>query len=200
MSNIGSWRAAMALAALATLGGCSTTSPPTQWHSLVAPGAAAGSAAAGPRTLLVGLVTLPEEVDRPGLVLRAADGTPQLLDEQRWVEPLKGQLPRGLALALSARLPGWVVAASPSAALPRPGGRLVVDVQRFELQRGPRAGALLRAVWTLRPAGADDAQVSASPQLFETFVTAPDEPAALVAAMRAALDALATRIAADAAR
>jgi uncharacterized protein len=178
---------------VAALAGCAS-SPAIGWHSLVAPAAlpAASPAASAPvtTTLAVGLVTVPDEVDRPQLVVRGAAGTPTLLDGDRWSEPLKAQLPRALALGLAARLPQVLVVAAPGSAVPVPAWRVVVDVQRFELQR---ERVVLRAVWALRPGGPRDA--TPAPQLFDTSVpVAGAGPAAQVAAMGAAVDELAGRI------
>jgi uncharacterized lipoprotein YmbA len=186
------------LAVALALAGCTTRTPAPRWHSVVAaaPVAAAASAPApAGRSLAVGLVTVPDEVDRPQLVVRDAAGTPQRLDGERWSEPLEAQLPRSLALALAHRLPGTVVATHDGGALLLPTWRLAVDVQRFELQRDPDR-AVLRAVWTLRPGGLGDAGATAAPQVFEVVVPAAGAtPAALVAAMAAALDQLSGRIA-----
>lgn len=176
------------LVALAALGGCASP-PPIGWHSLVPAAAAPAASAPAPvrTTLAVGLVTVPDEVDRPQLVLRGASGVPALLDNERWTEPLKAQLPRALALGLAPRLPGVLVVAAPGAAVAAPGWRLVVDVQRLELQR---ERAVLRAVWTLRPGVPRDGEAPA-PRLFETAVPVVGiGPAASVAAMAAALDQL----------
>jgi len=180
------------LLALAVLGGCAS-SPPIGWHSLVpaAPAPAAAASAPARATLAVGLVTVPDEVDRPQLVLRGAGGTPALLDNERWTEPLKAQLPRALALGLAPRLPGVLVVAAPGAVVPAPGWRLVVDVQRFELQR---ERAVLRAVWSLRPGTPRDGEPPA-PQVFDAAVpVAGAGPAAAVAAMATALDQLTGQI------
>lgn len=182
--------------ALAVLAGCAS-SPPVGWHSLVpsAPAAAADAASAVPpsphKTLAVGMVTVPDEVDRPQLVVRSATGTPAVLDGERWSEPLKAQLPRAIALGLAARLPQWLVVAAPGSAVPAPDWRLVVDVQRFELQR---ERVVLRAVWRLRP-GASGTDAPPAAQLFETVVPVDGAgSAAGVAAMRAALDQLVVQI------
>lgn len=184
-------RVAMLVAGMA-LAGCAS-SPPIGWHSLVPPAPAAPIAAAptpATATLVVGLVTVPDEVDRPQIVLRGPDGVPALLDGERWSEPLKAQLPRALALGLAPRLPGVLVVAAPGAAVALPDRRLVVDVQRFELQRDR---AVLRAVWSVR-AGMPNAAPPA-PQLFEVAVpVAGGGTAASVAAMRTALDGLVVQI------
>jgi len=187
-------RLGIGLGLAVALAGCATDTPPTRWHNLVAavPGAPA-AVPSGARTLAVGPVSVPDEVDRPQLVVRTARGAPVRLDGERWSEPVKAQLPRALALALAARLPATVVAAH-DGVLVLPSARLIVEVQRFELQRDPDR-AVLRAVWTLRPGAAKEGGPAVPAQVFETVVAAagPD-PTALVAAMTAAVDQLSGRI------
>ena len=177
------------------MAGCAS-SPPPDWHSLV-PAAPAQTTPAPPpaaRTLVIGVVTLPDEVDRPQLVVRGAGGAPLRLDAERWSEPLKAQLPRALALALAPQLPATLVTAAPGGAVLLPTWRVTIDVQRFELQRGPDR-AVLRAVWLLSPGGVRGDGPTPPPQLFETAVPATGSgPAALVAAMAAAVAQLSGQI------
>jgi uncharacterized lipoprotein YmbA len=186
---------------LVVLAGCAS-SPAPHWHSLVpaapaTPAAAATSGAAPARqTLVVSSIAMPDEVDRPLLVVRSAAGAPALLDGERWSEPLKAQLPRALALALTPRLPATLVTAAPGGTVVLPTWRLAVDVQRFELQRGPDR-AVLRVVWALRPGGVRDgtAPAAPAPQVFDTAVPAAGGgTAALVAAMGTALEQLSGQI------
>lgn len=180
-------------AATVVLAGCAS-SPPIAWHSLVpAAGGVPTATDTSPMrtTLAVGLVTIPDEVDRPQLVVRGASGAPALLDGERWSEPLKAQLPRALALGIGARRPDVLVVAMPGGAVATPARRLVVDVQRFELQR---ERAVLRAVWTLRP-GTPGNDAAPAARMFETAVPVDGAgSAAGVAAMRAALDQLVVQI------
>lgn len=184
----------MLLAAVALLAACASSSPAPHWHSLVPPAGAAPAPAPMHQTLVVDLVSVPDEVDRPQLVLRSAAGAPTRLDGERWSEPLKAQLPRALALALAPRLSGTLVATAAGGGVALPSWRLAVEVQRFELQRGPDR-AMLRAVWTLKRADPRDAVAAIAPQLFEAAVPAAGpQPAALAAAMGTAVDQLAGQI------
>lgn len=185
----------LGLAGLALLAGCASSSPPPNWHSLVPPAATASSPQPVARqTLVVGPVTVPDEVDRPQLVLRNAAGVPALLDGERWSEPLKAQLPRALALGVAPRLPGTLVATAAGGGVAMPNWRLAVEVQRFELQRSPDR-AVLRAVWSLKRVDPQAAASAAAPQLFETTVPAAGtNAAALAAAMTTAMDQLAGQI------
>lgn len=184
-----------ALATALLLAGCAG-SPPPSWHSVLpadgqpaAGGATPAPATARVATLQVGRISVPDAVDRSSLVV--ADGsTLSVREGQRWIEPVKAQLPRALALLLSDRLPGAAVTAWPATVGGTPQWRLVADVQRFDLSAAP-AQARLRVVWTLRPgdAGTPATGPAAAPQVFDVTVpaTGGDDPAALVAAMRTAL-------------
>jgi uncharacterized lipoprotein YmbA len=198
------------------LAGCAS-SPAPRWHSLVeAPAAAAAAASASPAaggaSLVIERITLPDEADRAPLVLQGSGGQRRVLDGERWAEPLDAQLGRSLALALARRAPSLVIAGAPSGVLTRPDWRLRLEVQRFELRPGD--GALLRAVWVLRPGagpaasapaastpaapGTANATVAAAPsaQVFERSEAATgDDPALLVAAMARNVDALAQQVA-----
>lgn len=187
----------LVVGAAALLAACASSSPRPNWHSLVPPAGTASSpatAAPVPQTLVVGAVAVPDEVDRPQLVLRDAAGAPTLLDGERWSEPLKAQLPRALALALAPRLPATLVATANGGSIALPDWRLAVEVQRFELLRAPDR-AVLRAVWTLKRADPRAGGASPAPQRFETAVAAAGaSPAALAAAMANAVDQLAGQI------
>lgn len=193
-----------ALAAALLLAGCAG-SPPPHWHSVLpaeaASAAVAGGATTSPAvtgtTLAVGRISVPEAIDRSSLVVSNGSGL-TVQEGQRWIEPVKAQLPRALALLLSDRLPGVTVTAWPAGVGGTPQWRLLADVQRFDLIAAP-AQARLRVVWTLRPGdpGASASGSAAMPQVFEVTVpaTTGDDPAALVAAMRDALGRWADRVA-----
>ncbi|MCR5863732.1 membrane integrity-associated transporter subunit PqiC [Aquincola sp. J276] len=175
------------LSAAVLLSACAS-SPPPAWHSLLPEAASAAAAtalpaaAAGP-SISVGRISVPEAVDRSPLVVAQGSGL-AVLDGQRWVEPVKAQLPRAMALLLAERLPGATVTAWPAAGVAQPDWRLSADVQRFDLAGTP-ARAQLRVVWTLRAAGTEAAP---PPRVFDTTVAAEGgSEAALVAAMRTAV-------------
>ena len=224
-----SWLATLVAPLLLAAGGCSSIvgdSPAPAWHSLVASAAADAPTASSPEapaatlrssaittlaTLAVARISVPDEVDRQPLVL-SDGGARRLLDGQRGIEPLKTPLPRALALALAAQVPGLQTSAFPAAS-PDAARRLLVDVQRFELvtgaadagSRAMRPHAQLRVLWALRdgvPADAATGAVASASlaptapmQLFDIAVPAADaSPRALVAAMREALRLLAQQV------
>lgn len=179
---------AAVLGAALLAAGCASSPPPT-FHSLVAdaasmPAAAAAPLAASAPGVHVGRISVPEAVDRSPLVVAQGSGL-AVVDGQRWVEPVKAQLPRAVALLLAERLPGTTVTAWPAAGAAATDWRLTADVQRFELASAP-ARAQLRVVWTLRAAGTEAAP---PPRVFDTTVAAAEggSEAALVAAMRTAV-------------
>lgn len=192
---------AAGLGAVLLAAGCAS-SPPPAFHSLVPAAApaspalpAAAAGAAGP-SVSVGRISVPEAVDRSPLVV-AQGSSLAVLDGERWVEPVKAQLPRALALLLAERLPGATVTAWPAAGVATPDWRLSADVQRFDLASAP-ARAQLRVVWTLRAAGTEAAP---PPRVFDTTVAAAEGggEAALVAAMREAVARWADAVAQQAA-
>lgn len=195
-----------ALAAIAgLLSACASAPPATGWHTLVpqpglvsptvmapSPGNMPGSTEARPRAWSLGAVSLPAEVDRPQLVLRFGVDGVLLAEDERWIEPLKQQLPRALVLALSERSGRPVLQALGSGTASH---RLTVEVQRFELR--PDESAVLRAVWALTPVGNAGAATPALVRVFEVSVPATAGVAGSVEAMRQAVDRLASEIAAS---
>jgi uncharacterized lipoprotein YmbA len=121
----------LALAALAAgLAACGST-PPTRFHTLLAPAPASAAAPAERVAWELLPVGVPAQVDQPQFVLRAADGTLALLENERWIAPLADELHTALVDALSRRLgPPQPTAAKP--------WRVRVDVQRFDSGPGPR--------------------------------------------------------------
>jgi uncharacterized lipoprotein YmbA len=142
-----------------------TTVAPTRFHTLMPPldsGAPTEAATPAPWRLLP--VNVPAQVDRPQLVLRSADGSLAVLEQERWIAPLADEFGGALTDALARRLGpasgtgAWQVA---------------VDVQRFESVPGRLAR--LEASWSVRrgetppvhclsaleqPAGADAASLA----------------------------------------
>ncbi|MEF7614613.1 PqiC family protein [Aquincola sp. MAHUQ-54] len=191
-------RALLAPALLIALAGCAS-SPPPAWHSVLPPANAAApvpaSVSPGP-SIAVGRISVPEAIDRPALVVATGSGL-AVMDGQRWIEPVKAQLPRAVALLLAERLPGTAVSAWPAAVSGNPQWRLAADVQRFDLVRAP-AGARLRVVWSLQSTAGEAAP--AALRTFDTTVAANGAGSDdLVGAMRSAIAQWAAQVAASAA-
>jgi uncharacterized lipoprotein YmbA len=144
------WLSLWVLAAV--LSGCSST-PPTHFHSLVAPPASTGNAAVAVPASSVRFevlpVTVPVQVDVPQFVVRLGDGSIAVLEHERWVAPLPDEIRSAVTLRAEQTL-----AAAPAAnSATSPGlWRVSLDVQRFDAALGRAAGVQLS--WSLRPAGA----------------------------------------------
>ena len=132
----------VALALGALLAACSSPAPP-RFHSLLA---APGSvrAVASPVQVAWQLlpVSIPAQVDQPQFVVRRADDTFTVLEQERWVAPLNEEVRAALAEQLTGVL-------GPAGSAPAAGGkdwRIHVDVQRFDSTPGR---TMLVAQWAL---------------------------------------------------
>jgi uncharacterized protein len=109
------------------------------------------------RTVILGPISIPQEVDRPQIVVR--EGSSQILvtEQQRWAAPLKDSLPRLLATELDRSQPGYRFAPTSSGAVATPKARLAIDVTRFDVSRA--AGATVSAHWVYRSSVQDSPPV-----------------------------------------
>jgi len=144
------WAPLCALAA--AVAGCSST-PPTHFHSLVAPAVTPGNVAVAVPASSVRFevlpVTVPAQVDVPQFVVRVADGSITVLEYERWVAPLPEEIRSAVALRVEQTLADAPIANSTAS----PGvWRVTLDVQRFEATLGRAASVQLS--WSLRPSGA----------------------------------------------
>lgn len=153
------------------LAGCGTA-PRINFYTLAAPAASGAAATASPLSVFVGPVTVPEEVDRPQMVLRTGPNEVDIADSHRWSEPLKSAIPRVLADALGRELGTARVMTSRQSSSLAIDYRVAVDVRHFDSSYAD--GASIDALWTLRsskggeprtgrsvvrePAGSHDAQ------------------------------------------
>jgi uncharacterized lipoprotein YmbA len=174
----------------ALLAGCASTPP--RFHSLL-PGAAAETRAASAAATSIGWellpVTIPAQVDRPQLVVRTADDTIVILEQERWIAPLAEEMHGALAERLAQRF-GPAHPTPGDRANSKPPARISVDVQRFD--SAPGRYARLYAEWTV-------SMGAASPLLvcrFESEQAVGAELAELPAGHRRAVAALADAIAA----
>lgn len=142
------------LAALAlALAGCA--SPPSRFYTLTddtgtRAGSAATSGANAPSAryaVEVSPVAVPEQVDRPQIVVTRGGGRVDILEESRWAAPLKTELTSTISRKLTQHLGAMDVYG-----LPRADGltvyRVSTSVQRFESVPGEQAA--LAAVWSVR--------------------------------------------------
>lgn len=169
------------------LTGCQTPDSRLYTLAVIPPAApvAAGAGASG-SALALGALELPPLVDRPQIVRRIDPNRVETLEFDRWAEPLADGLRATLAGDLAARLPGRSVL--PVAGTAPGAGVTVLAVTVLALEAGVDGRVRLDAQWTLAngPRHRDTLELRA----------ASGDPAALVAAMSAAVAALADRVAA----
>ncbi|MFA9438423.1 membrane integrity-associated transporter subunit PqiC [Uliginosibacterium sp. sgz301328] len=134
--------------ALSALAACSST--PTRYYTLSPVPPQGAAAPATGLSIAVAPVTLPEGVDRFELVVRTADNRVDILDNDRWAEPLRQDIARVFADDLAQRLPAARIAAYPQYASRDATYTVLLDVQRFE---STTASATLDVRWTVRREG-----------------------------------------------
>ncbi|HTP70854.1 MAG TPA: PqiC family protein [Burkholderiaceae bacterium] len=142
----------IAVAGLALLCGCSATSPPTHYHSLVAALAPSGAGARALPTpslqVQVLPVAVPAQVDVPQIVIRNADDSLSVLEHERWIAPLGDEI-RG---AVTLRIEQVLAQGVPATQLASDHvWRVRIDVQRFDSMLGRAASMQLQ--WSLRATG-----------------------------------------------
>lgn len=140
--------AAVMASLCALIAGCGSAQP-THYYTLMPTHAAGETAASTPRLDWgVGTVGVPQQVDQPQWVVRTADGSLVVLENERWIAPLGDEI-RGAVVERLTRTFG------PPDAGPSAGGsqawRIRIDVQRFDLL--PNREARLEADWSLRGEG-----------------------------------------------
>ena len=141
-----------AVIGLALLCSACSRSPRVNFYTL-SPGAQADAPVPGqaPLAVAVGPVTLPEVVDRPQLVVRVAPNRVEILEAQRWAEPLKSEIPRIIAENLGRQLGSSRVSSYGQSAGADAEYRVLVDIVRLESV--PGKAVTLEANWTVRRAG-----------------------------------------------
>jgi uncharacterized protein len=169
----------------ALLTGCSR-SPRVTFYTLSATATPEATAAApAADSVTVGPVTLPSLVDQPQLVVRTSLNQVDILEIQRWAEPLKSVIPRIIAANLAVLLPQARVSSYPQIANLNADYRIQVDIQLLEMTAGE--GVVLDALWSVRSAG------EGKPKTGRSVVNEPTGAGgydALVAAQSRALAAL----------
>jgi len=153
-----SWRLIGArAAALSALGvaGCGTT-PPTHYHSLLAPPQSSGTAArvvpAPSVSFEVLQVTVPVQVDVPQIVVRLPDNSMSVLEHERWIAPLGDEI-----RALVTQRVEQTLLQGPATPAADRSWRVRLDVQRFDSMLGRAAS--VQALWSLHAAGGGTAAV-----------------------------------------
>ena len=142
--------------------GCST-SPEPRFYTLSAGGNPAGDRPEKGSTgysVAVGPVTVPEMVDRPELVVRVGGNQVALLEQHRWAEPLRSQIPRVLAEDLAHLLGSNQVVTYPQNAGREAEYQILVDIQRFESE--PGQAVTIDALWTVRHGSSGESKTGRS--------------------------------------
>lgn len=178
------------LLGLVALGACGS-SPSVNYYALD-DGVVAATRGAQP-TLLVTSASVPETLDRPQMVLRAADSRLILSEQQRWAEPLRSAIPRVVAARLAEALDSsGVLAVTAGAPYFDADFRLALHVQRFDVQTD---GAVdLDLSWVLK--ARDGKEIVGRSRVREQAADAAS-PGERVAAQRRALARAAAEIAAE---
>jgi len=175
------------LALILVLAGCASA-PQSKYYSLSGTAEPApATAARGDFAISLSSVQIPEQVDRPQIVLsREGDAQVTLLNESQWAAPLADEIRNALSHDLTRRL--GVLDVSPRAAPESlPLWTLGVTIQRFESVYGRRA--LLEATWRQAPRrGTQGAQAICRAEI---EVPVQEGMSALVAGHQQALDILA---------
>jgi uncharacterized lipoprotein YmbA len=139
---------ALALCALA-LSACGTP-PPTHFHTLM-PGevsarpAGAASAPSGATAVNLEPIRVPAQVDQPQWVVRFADDTVAVLEQERWTSSLRDELREALLEELI--VSHGMVDAHTVPAPASPPWRIAIDVRRFDSLPGREAR--LEGSWTI---------------------------------------------------
>jgi uncharacterized lipoprotein YmbA len=96
----------------------------------------------------VGPVTVPETVDRPQLVVRIGANQVSLVEDHRWAQPLKSEIPRVIAEQLAHLLGAQRVVTFSQNTVHDAEYRVLVDIQRFDSTVGQNV--VIEAMWVVR--------------------------------------------------
>ena len=190
--------AAAGLATTLLLAACAESAP-FNYYTLSGPASTASGQAVKARPALMIEVlpsTVPQQVQRPQLVLSTAPGQVKFMEQQRWSQPVADEISQALSQDLTRSLPAVDVYRSAHADT-QAVYRIAVNVQRFESVPGSRA--TLDAVWsvTLNPRDLTltcHSTVNQPVAATNLADAGPDYPA-LVTAHRLAIQQLSTQIA-----
>ena len=133
---------------LTLAGGCGS-SPKASFYTLSPQRAQAQVDTGTPVAITIGVVTVPDIVDRPQLVLRVDANQVALAEFDRWADPLKSQIRRVIAADLALQFPGALVSGYPQNVDPASNYLVSIDVQSFE--SAPGDAASITVLWSVRP-------------------------------------------------
>ena len=147
------------LALIVALAGCGTTPDPS-FYTLSAGAEPTANTGEVPYSVAVGPVSLPEMVDRPQLVVRVNPNRVLFVEQHRWAEPLRSEIPRVIAENLSRLLSTTRISAYPQSSDNNAEYRVLVDIQRFE--SAPGESVTVEALWTVRRGPASEVRTGRS--------------------------------------
>jgi uncharacterized lipoprotein YmbA len=135
------------VAIVIALAGCGT-SPDPSYYTLSAGAEPTANTSEGPYSVVVGPVSLPDLVDRPQLVIRVGENRVAVVEQHRWAEPLRSEIPRVIADNLSRLLSTTRISTYPQGYDNNAEYRVLIDIQRFESV--PRENVTVEALWAVR--------------------------------------------------
>jgi len=141
------------LAALVVLAGCASA-PAEHDFTLSAEAPAEALRSMPDVSIAVGAARVSEMYDRPQLVVRESGNRVQILEQQRWAEPLKSGIAHVVAANLGRLLGTQHTTAYPHGEAANTGYRVALDVQRLDAT--PGKGVEVDVAWrvTRLPQGA----------------------------------------------
>jgi uncharacterized protein len=189
MNRLTTINAFLAVLLFGALAACST-SPEPRLYIIEPMATSASSSVNQDLSVTVGPVTLPEHMDRKGIVTHEQQYRVNAAEFDRWAEPLEDNIARVLSENLSV-----LIASDQVIAYPRASSQSVdfkVPVRIIEFGSNPGGMVVLSAVWRLQN------NISNPGKLTRTTYSSPrrgDDVVALVEAMSAAIEHLSQDIA-----
>ena len=129
------------------LSGCGSP-PKDRYYVLGAAEGAAPSSAMTKYTVAISAVSVPDLVNRNNIVVYQPDNRVEIMEHERWAEPLSFAIPSAIAAGLRSELPDARIAVYPQRAAADADCFINLDIQRFEARRG--SSALVEALWSVR--------------------------------------------------
>lgn len=167
----------------AGLGGCKSS--PARFYTLSPDATLATLATPHAIPLAVGPVTVPDLVDRPQIVTRAAGNEVAINEFARWAQPLKGNIARVVAADLGTLLNSQQVTVFAGTTDPLATWYVRLDVMRFDAE--PGQDVIVDVQWTIRAPGKQPVRSgrsivreAVSGAGFEAMTTAYDRALAVV--------------------
>jgi uncharacterized lipoprotein YmbA len=172
--------------------GCFGSSPASRYYTLSTLPRPERAAAVTGNVVRVAQVSLPESLERPQLLRRTGPHTVEILEFERWIEPLDVLLQNALAADLGALMPETQVlgTAAPGILATR-----VVSVSVRSLETTTAGEVSLDAVWFVLGAGEDAPRKTQVTSVRER--SAAGQPVEVAAALSRAVERLARDVAAE---